>query len=175
MEQNGIERILSFNSGFDAFPRITRRTVCSFNQTFISVAVQVTAHAAPPCRLPPAPDLLHRAERRRLAELRRGDRLRHIGQGFLQNLGIGNKTLTWPGWFVDWVSFDLATSPSLPHLSKALQSAQVILFLDPAFHSIFGQDRHHLAHGDSGKFSSSTKRRFPFLVSFLPPAASCPA
>src|ERR1017187_2009216 len=59
-----------------------------------------------------------------------------------------------------------STVLSLPHLAETFEPLEIILLLNPAFHSIFRQDRHHLPQGDAGQFSSSAKRCFPLFVSF---------
>ena len=38
----------------------------------------------------------------------------------------------------------------LPDLSQFFQAAKIIVLLDPAFHSKFRQNRHHMTDGDSG-------------------------
>ena len=53
-----------------------------------------------------------------------------------------------------------------PHLPETFESLRIILLMDPAFHSVFRQDRHHLPQGDAGKFCCSAKRCFALFVSF---------
>jgi len=70
-------------------------------QTTVDIPGQSASHAAQRGRQLRAPNLLHRAERRKLAELRRAIDCDIAVRDFQQDLGIGDKTLTVSDQFLE--------------------------------------------------------------------------